>query len=465
MNENLFFVDYYEYTVGEVNQDFNYNPIVTQSYFYRKCPYSKFIIPVGQHRFIEHIERLNDGTLTEQNIAWLRKKSKGGLSEEFLEHLYNFKFKGEITAVPTGLPMFPNEPIVNVTDTLIDTQILETYLLHDMNTMSPVATKAARIKYAIGPRSLAEFGARRSANPMMTAEAAFIGGAGVTSLVEASRVYGMDFFGTMSHAYVQSRWDGVMSFSDSELLAYRQYAKRHPDNSVFLVDTYDTIQGTKNAIIVALEMRAAGHELVGIRLDSGDMAALSQICRVLLDAAGFPNVKIFLSDGIDDLKAWRLITSGADVDGFGCGTNLVHPPPLGGVYKLVQIGDIHYMKFTDNPAKRTLPGRRQVYRKYSKRGFAMMDLQALWDEDVPEEYVPLHKTIWDKNGAVEFPDIVTMQKQTLQGMATLSSLDKAIYEPKTKLGTPYCVLLSPELTRVRDELVGRYMSEYGKEEK
>ncbi len=470
MSGNLLFTDYYEYTVGRANQDVKKNPIVTQTYFYRRHSSSQYVLAVGQHKFIEFVLELNEGTLIEEHIDWLERVSKGAMSEEFLDYLANFKFDGEIWAVPVGTPMFPNEATVNVTGSLINTQILETYLLHSMNTMSPVATEASRICHVTGKRSVAEFGARRSFNPLLTSEAAYIGGTGSTSLVKSGYEINNPLFGTMSHAFVQSRWDGKMPFWKSELQAFREYAQVYPDNTVLLVDTYHTISGTMNAIIVARELRESGHELVGIRLDSGDLAKLSKECRYLLNMAGFPNAKIFLSDGINAIKAKRLINNGAEVDGFGCGTNLVHPSPLGGVYKLVQCGDIHYMKFTNNPEKMTLPSRRQVYRKYDENGYADHDLQSLWSEDIKGGYIPLLNKIWSNgescNNMINSFNPTDMRTYTNLKLQTLGANVLEILEPGTKPKILYPVVLSCGLEKVRNELVGRYNYEFDvKEEK
>jgi len=463
MSGNILFTDYYEFTVSRINQDMKKNPIVTQSYFYRRHKSSHYVLAVGQHKFIEFVQELNEGTLMEAHIEWLERASKGAMSEEFLDYLANFKFDGEIDGVSVGTPMFPNEPVINVTGSLIDTQILETYLLHSMNTMSPVATEAARLCHIAGERSVAEFGARRSFNPMMTAEAAYIGGAGATSFVKAGFKFNIPLFGTMSHAFVQSRWDGKMPFYKSELIAFREYAKVYPDNCILLVDTYNTTSGTINAVVIARELRDDGHELVGIRLDSGDMAELSKECRKILNYAGFPAVKIFLSDGINANKAKLLLEDGAEVDGFGCGTNLVHPPPLGGVYKLVQCGDIYYMKFTDNPEKMTLPGKRQVYRKYSKEGLADHDLQALWGEEIGSDYTPLLHKLWGKDGPVSLFTSLTvagMREYTKQKMKQLSPSTLRILDPSVKNPTEYRVELSPELTEVRNGLIQKYRAEF-----
>ncbi len=468
MSGNILFTDYYELTVGRLNLSAKKNPAVTQSYFYRKCPYSRYILAVGVHKFIDFVQELNEGTLMEEHIDWLRRTSGGDMSEDFLDYLAKFQFKGSITGVPVGTPMFPNEPIVNVTGSLIDVQILETYLLHAMNTMSPVATEASRLRVVAGKRSVTDFGARRSYNPMWTAEAAYIGGVDATSLVKAGRELGIPYFGTMSHAYIQSRWDGKISFSDSELLAFREYAKTFPHNTVLLVDTYNTINGTLNAIIIARELRANGYELKGIRLDSGDLVELSKTCRSILDQAGFNGARIYLSDGINALKAKKMLDAGARADGFGCGTYLVHPPALGGVFKIVQCGDNSYMKFTDNPEKMTLPGRRQVYRHYDVRGQAAHDLQALWEEKIDStKYVPLHKYLWKgSEPCYEFPSVKEMREYVLSQMKTIKPSIKQIFDPSSGSKPPmYIVDLSPELEKIRNVLIGKYKKEFGETKK
>ncbi len=468
MSGNILFVDYYELTVGRINLDVKKNPVVTQSYFYRRCPYSRYMLAVGQHKFIDFIQELNEGTLMEEHIDWLRRTSGGDMSEDFLDYLAKFQFKGTITGVPVGTPMFPNEPIVNVTGPLIDVQILETYLLHAMNTMSPVATEASRLRTVAGKRSVTDFGARRSYNPMWTAEAAYIGGVDATSLVKAGKEFGIPYFGTMSHAYVQSRWNGGMSFSDSELLAFREYAKIFPHNTILLVDTYNTINGTLNAIIVARELRANGYELKGIRLDSGNLAELSKTCRNILDQAGFHGARIYLSDGINALKAKKLLEAGARADGFGCGTYLVHPPAMGGVFKIVESEGTPYMKFTDNREKMTLPGRRQVYRHYDIRGQATHDLQALWGEGVDlSKYVPLHVNLWEgKEPCHVFPSPKEMREYVLVQMKTIRPSIKQVFDPSSGSRPPmYIVDLSPMLEEIRTMLIGKYEKEFGKPKK
>jgi len=463
---NLFLTDYYELTCGRVNHKFDRNQEVTQTYFYRRCPYSQYMLAVGQHKFIDYVLELNEGTLTEDHIKWLERTSGGDMPEEFLDYLASFKFDGEITGVDVGTPMFPNESIINVTGKNINVQILETYLLHAMNTMSPVATEAQRLRTVAKKRSVVDFGARRSFNPMWTAEASYIGGTDGTSLVKAGYEYDMPYVGTISHAFIQSRWDGQMSFSDSELLAFREYAEVYPHNCILLVDTYNTMAGVLNAIIVARELRQKGYELKGIRLDSGDLITLSKLARIWLDETGFENVKIYLSDGINALGAKKLIRGGARADGFGCGTRLVHPPPLGGVFKLVQIGNIPYMKFTDNKAKMTIPMKRQLWRSIDFRGHANHDIQTLWDEAelALTEYKPLHRYLWRQGGPdYDFPSVKEMRTYTIGQMKMMKSFVTEVFDPKSSMKpAPYKVYKSKKLEEIIGFLVSKYKGEFPK---
>ena len=466
MRPNLLFTDYYELTSGRVNLDFNRNPEITESFFFRRnLKGYQYLLAVGQHHLVDFIVEMNEGTLTEDLIKWLEDTGGGDLNEKFLDYLAYFKFDGDVTGVRVGVPVFPNEPVINVTGKSIDVQIIETYLLHIMNTQSPVATTASMLRAIAGKRSVVDFGARRSFNPMLTAEAAIIGGCDATSLVQAGNEYDIPYIGTMPHKFIQERWDGQMTFSESELLAFREYAEVYPHNALLLVDTYNTINGILNAIIVGRELRRKGHELRGIRLDSGDLGELSKQARKILNSAGMPDVKIYVSDNIDPWKIRDLLAGGAPIDGFGVGTRLVHPhEALGGVYKMVQSGNIPYMKFTDNPKKMTLPFKRNIWRKYDVRGFAVNDLQTLWDE-VPEDpdYTALHhEFIGGGHVHYHFPDVKTMRKNVMDHLRTMKPVLKRTFGTTNMQPAPYRVDLSKGVESARKELITRYEGEFGK---
>lgn len=466
MKSNILFTDYYEFTSGRVNLDFKRNPVITESYFFRKpLKGYQFMLAVGQHHLTNFIADLNEGTMTEHMIEWLEKTGGGDLNQDFLDYLANFDFDGSVTAPDLGTPMFPHEAVVNITGRSIDVQILETYLLHIMNTQSPVATTAALLRNVAGKRSVVDFGARRSFNPMLTAEAAIIGGADATSLVQAGYKFDVPYVGTMPHKFIQERWDGEMSFSESELLAFREYAHIYPHNSVLLVDTYNTMNGILNAIIVARELRQGGYALKGIRLDSGDLTKLSKDARHMFNAAGFPSVRIYVSDRIDPQSAHKLLEAGAAIDGFGVGTRLVHPgEALGGVYKMVQAGDIYYMKFTDNPKKMTIPARRNVWRFYDQRGMYSYDTQSLWDEII-EGGEPLHKDWMDKgcihiDRIVDTKSVATYVAKELKRMKPI--LRRARIGNTNLQPAPYRVEMSKDLENVRKDLITKYEAEFGK---
>ena len=463
---NLLFVDYYEFTSGRVNLDFKRNNEITESFFFRRnLKGYQYLLAVGQHHLIDFIMEMNEGQLPERLIKWLEDTGGGDLNEEFLDYLADFNFDGEVTGVDVGTPVFPNEPVINVTGKSIDVQLIETYLLHAMNTQSPVATTASMLRAISGKRSVVDFGARRSFNPMLTAEAAIIGGADATSLVQAAQEYGLDYVGTMPHKFIQERWDGQMTFSASELIAFREYAETYPHNTVLLVDTYNTMNGILNAIIVARELRQKGFELKGIRLDSGDLLELSKMARALLNAAGFHNVRIYVSDNIDPWKIRDLLAKGAPIDGFGVGTRLVHPhEALGGVYKLVQAGDIPYMKFTDNPKKMTLPYKRNIWRKYDVRGFAVNDMQTLWNEQPEEEgYTSLHHIFVAGGTQVyTFPSVKVMKKNVLSHLRTMKPILKRTFGTTNMQPAPYRVELSKGVEAGKKELISRYETEFGK---
>jgi len=463
---NLLFVDYYELTSGRVNLDFNRNAEMTETYFFRRpLKGYQYILAVGQHHLIDFIMEMNEGTLTDELVSWLEKTGGGDLNEQFLDYLAKFKFNGTVTGVKVGTPMFSGESIINVTGRSIDVQILETYLLHVMNTQSPVATTASLLRSVAGKRSVADFGARRSFNPMLTAEAAIIGGADATSLVQAGKEFGVPYVGTIPHKFIQERWDGEMSFSDSELLAFREYAKVYPHNTVLLVDTYNTMNGILNAIIVGRELRKDGYELKGIRLDSGDLGALAKEARRMLNAVGLGSTRIYVSDNIDPWKAKKMLDEGAPIDGFGVGTRLVHPhEALGGIYKMVQAGKVPYMKFTDNPKKMTLPGKRNVWRSYDSRGMYHHDVQALYNEDLSGDgFEPLHSTLFSYGQPTLFPSVMEMKQYVLAELKKMRPVLKRTWNIRTNvLPVPYRVEMSPKLEATRAELIARYEAEFGR---
>ena len=347
--------------------------------FFRPKGEINYAVFAGLQQAAEYIEDLHvDG----EDLDYL--KSLNCISQAFLDKLKGFRFTGEIYSVREGEMVFPYEPIVVVRAPLFEAQLVETALLNILNHQTLIATKAARVTSVAGDNVM-EFGLRRAQGPdagIYGARAAMIGGCNGTSNVLAAKMFGIPPKGTHAHSF-------VMSF-DSELEAFRAYAESYPDNCLLLVDTYDTLRsGVPNAIKVFDELRKKGHEPVGIRLDSGDLAYLSKKARKMLDEAGYPKAVICASGDLDEVSIASLKSQGACIDSWGVGTKLITSesvPSLGGVYKMAEIEDGGVMrpviKISENPAKITNPGFKKIWRIYGKEGMAEADLICLADETI-----------------------------------------------------------------------------------
>ena len=344
---------------------------------------SVYAVMAGLEQAIEYVENLH---FSDDDLDYLRSLNIFG--EDFLSYLKEFKFSGEIYAVEEGTPVFPREPLIRVKAPIMEAQLMETALLNIINHQTLIATKASKVVTAADGATVLEFGLRRAQGPdagIYGARAAMIGGCNGTSNVLTGQLFDVKVGGTHAHSW-------VMSFPD-ELTAFRAYADMYPDGCLLLVDTYNTLKsGVPNAITVFKELREKGHEPMGIRLDSGDLAYLSKRARKMLDEAGFENAKIFASGDLDEKVIWDLKMQGAKLDVYGVGTKLITSddmPALGGVYKLAaEIIDgeiIPKIKVSENPIKVTNPGYKQVYRLYSKEdGKAIADLITLDEEEINE---------------------------------------------------------------------------------
>jgi nicotinate phosphoribosyltransferase len=362
-------------------------------YFFRTNPFhGGFLVFAGLADLLEQIQSF---TYDKEAIAYL---GKIGLKPEFLDYLSHFEFKGRILSVKEGELVFPNEPIVRVEASLIEAQLIETLLLNILNFQSLIATKAFRIVLAANGKSFADFGLRRAHGfgGLMASRAAIIGGASSTSNVQAAFMYDLPVSGTMAHSWIQC--------FDNELEAFRAYTTFNPKSSILLVDTYDTLRsGIPNAILAAKELEQKGERLVGIRLDSGDLAYLSKKARKLLDKEGLAYVKIFASNQLNEHVINSLEDQNAPIDGFGVGTELVTGKPdasLDGVYKLCESGGKPSMKISENIEKNTLPGKKMVWRFFDEEGNIFRD-GILLDDELPDECIWLyHPTQTDKKTQV-----------------------------------------------------------------
>lgn len=382
--------DFYEYTMA--NGYFNKNMEDRIAYFdvfFRKVPdEGGYAIVAGLEQIINYIRNLS---FDEEDISYLRKQNK--FSEEFLSYLENFRFTGDIWAIPEGTVVFPNEPLITVKAPIIQAQLLETMLLLTTNHQSLIATKTSRIVRAAQGRPVMEFGARRAHGinaAVEGARAAIIGGAVGTSCTLSAKEFNVPASGTMAHSWIQS--------FDSEYEAFKTYAELYPDDCTFLIDTYNTIEsGLPNAIKVFNEvLKPKGYRPKAVRLDSGDLAYLSKKVRKILDEAGYEDCKICATNSLDEYLIKSLIEQDAKIDLFGVGENLItakSEPVFGGVYKLVALEKdkkiVPKIKVSENTAKVTNPSFKKVYRFYdNETKKAIADVITLADEIIDErEYM------------------------------------------------------------------------------
>jgi nicotinate phosphoribosyltransferase len=342
-------------------------------YFFRKCPFDGgYAIFAGLEDLLGILETLH---FDERDIAFLRES---GMHPDFCEYLANFRFTGTIRSSREGDVVFPTRPVLSVEADILQAQVIETLLLNMLNFQTLIATKASRMRLAAGARTLIDFGLRRAQGPggYYASRAAIIGGFNATSNVRAGRDYGIAVSGTMAHSFVQSY--------DDELSAFRHFAEVRPDDCVLLVDTYDTLNsGIPNAILVGREMQQQGRRLRGIRLDSGDLAYLSKKARRMLDDAGLHEVKIAVSNQLDEYLIKSLLDQKAPIDVFGVGTSLVTGQPdaaLDGVYKLASSDWTPRIKLSECIEKITLPHPKQVFRVRNGSELLGADVVTLADE-------------------------------------------------------------------------------------
>ncbi|MDX1649954.1 MAG: nicotinate phosphoribosyltransferase [Myxococcota bacterium] len=359
--------------------------------FFRECPFGGgYAIACGLENVVEYLEGL---AFTDADLEYLARQTGNDdrplFDEGFLEALRTLRFACDVDAVPEGTLVFPNEPMVRVRGPLMQAQFLETTLLTLMNFETLIATKASRVVRAAGGDAVLEFGLRRAQGPdggVSEARAALVGGCHSTSNVLAGKLFDVPLSGTHAHSWVMAH--------DSEREAFEAWARAMPNNAIFLVDTYDTLEGVRRAIRVGRELEERGHRMVGVRLDSGDMAELSIESRRLLDEAGFGDAKVVASGELDEHAIEDLRRRGARIDVYGVGTKLAtaaDDPALGGVYKItaVQGADGRWrdrIKLSEEAVKTSTPGVQQI-RRFFRDGRMLGDL--LWDErlgigDAPE---------------------------------------------------------------------------------
>ncbi len=446
--ENLaLFTDLYELTMAASYFDHGMFEPASFSLFIRNYPtFRSYFVSAGLDDALRFLEDLK---FTSDDLDYLRASRlfKG----DFLTYLEKFRFTGEVHAISEGRIFFVNEPIMEVTAPIIEAQIVETFLINAVGVQTMIATKASRCVHAAGSRKLVDFSMRRTQGTdaaMKVARASYIGGFTGTSNVLAGKAFGLPIFGTMAHSYVTS--------FESEIEAFRAYARSFPDNVILLIDTYDTLSGAEKAVAVAKEMAMEGVELKGVRLDSGDMARLSKEVRRILHNAGWGKTMIFASGGFDEFKIKKVIDEGGDIDSFGVGTKMgvsADAPYMDMAYKLVRYDGHPVLKLS--PEKQTLAGEKQVFRFTTSKGKLRKDIIALRDENL-EAGEPLLKKVMRGGKIVkQSPSLSRIQKIFRDEFSRLDDRFKSIERRRYE----YPVVLSPKLKSLQSQTIKRYKRE------
>lgn len=459
------YTDYYELTMaqGYVLSGMHEKKACFD-YFFRKLPFKGgYVVFAGLQ---DLLEILSNYSFQDDDIVYLRQR---GFKEPFLNYLKNFRFKGTIHSVKEGEIIFPNEPVLRVEGTIIETQIIETLTLNFLNFQSLIATKASRLKYAAGNRAVIDFGLRRAQGlgGIHASRAAIIGGAEATSNVFSAFSYGLTPSGTMAHSWVES--------FDNELEAFRTFAQIFPDNSIFLVDTYDTLHsGVPHAIAIAHEMEKSGHRLKAVRLDSGDFAYLSKRTRAMLDAHGLAYVKIVASNQLDEHIIKSLEEQGARIDIFGVGTSLVigrEDAALDGVYKLSKFDGKPKIKISENIEKVLVPDVKEVYRYYNGEKMFYADAVMGVNESDIDLMIHPHQSVKRLSlkglkkealmNCVMKEGVMVTEKYTPYQIAEYATQRLQLLPDEHKrFEYPhiYKVGFSPSLLKVRDELINEKLA-------
>ncbi len=437
--------DLYQLTMMQAYLKSKHNPEATFDYFIRKIPSGSYLVTAGLTYVLDYIENLH---FEDEDIEYLRTQ---GFDDSFLDFLRDFRFTGDILAMPEGSITFPLEPIIRVTAPIIQAQLVETFILNKMNFSTLIATKASRVVYAAKGRGIAEFGLRRAQGDghLEATRATYIGGCTSTSNVLAGMKLGIPISGTMAHSFVTS--------FEHEIDSFRAYAEAFPKRCFLLIDTYNSIEGAKKAVIMGKELEEKGERLLGVRLDSGDLCELSKEVRKILDDAGLSYVKIVASGDLNEWKIDELMNKGARIDMFGVGTELITArptPALDGIYKLADVVEqgrhMPKMKLSEETIKATLPGKKRVWRKDE----FIKDIISLDDEAVDNAKPLLEQVI--KNGKVvcNRPTLDEIRRNAAENFSNLPDKYKELE------GAPqYPVEFSHGLIALRETIVKKIRKE------
>lgn len=409
--------------------------------FFRKFPERRgFLVAAGLEQALNF---LADMRFTPEEIEWLRQT--GRFRQNFLDHLAGLRFTGDVHAMPEGTVCFPNEPILRVTAPLPQAQLVETRLINILHFQTLIASKAARFRLAAPDKLMVDFGLRRAHGfeaGLMAARASYIVGFAGSATVLAEKLFGIPSFGTMAHSFIQAH--------DDEAVAFERFALSRPQSLTLLLDTYDTEAAARKVVALAPRLSARGIVIRSVRLDSGDLIALSKSVRSILDAGGLADVKIFASGGLDEDYIAEMLRVGAPIDGFGVGTNLTTSsdvPALDCAYKLQEYAGAARRK--RSTGKATWPGRKQVWRQYAPDGTMAGDILSLDTDNQPGE--PLIKLVMQGGRCIApSPTLDEIRRHAARELARLP-------EPLRNLkpGASYPVRVADALTRLAAEVDSR----------
>jgi nicotinate phosphoribosyltransferase len=447
LNSKALLTDLYELTMAASYYQHRMFAPATFSLFIREYPPNRgYFVNAGLDEVLSFLESFH---FSEGDLAFL--ENTGMFSQDFLDYLSGLGFEGEVYAMPEGRIFFKDEPVLEVTAPIIQAQLVETFIINAVNLQVTVAIKAARCAYSATDRKLFDFSLRRTQGGqtgLKVSRASYIGGFEGTSNVLAAKLYDIPCSGTMAHSFVTSFPEEIDSF--------RAFAETFPDDTVFLIDTYDTVEGAKKAASVAKEMAKQGNKLKGVRLDSGDLAELSKQVRRILNQEGLEEVKIFASGGLDEYKIKKLLEEGAQIDAFGVGTKMgvsADAPYTDMAYKLVEYDGKPVLKLSSG--KKTLVGQKQVYRITEEGKFAQ-DVIALRGERLDGE--PLLKPVMSKGDRIEpGKSLDSIRERCRKEFSMLDDGHKILDRPVTyqvKLGPGLKELQRRTVHQVREKELG-----------
>ncbi len=448
-HEIVLSTDLYELTMAASYHALGMRGRAVFSLYVRKLPpHRSFLVVAGITEALQYLEQLR---FDDEALAYLR--SLPMLPRDFVDSLADFRFTGDVWAVREGTVLFPEEPVLEVEAPILEAQLIETLIINAIHYPSLVATKAARCRLAAPGKVLVDFGLRRTPSldaGLAAARAAYLAGFASTSNVLAGERYGIPVTGTVAHSFIEA--------FPSELDAFRAFARTYPGDPVLLIDTYDTLRGAQHAVQVARELRAEGRQVRAVRIDSGDLAELSRQVRRILDEAGFPEIQIFASGGLDEFELAALTAARAPIDGYGVGSRLGtsdDAPLVDMAYKLVEYEGRPTLKLSTG--KQTLVGPKQVWRHTGPGGRFDQDLIAARDEPAPgPDWQPLLQPAMRGGQLLDLPSLPELRAEHLADMERLPEALRRIDRVE-----PYPVQLSPILRARQQEAVAAIRAREG----